>query len=128
MKKETQEWINFADENLKSAEVLFKNNLYNPCLQNIQQSIEKYLKAIIIEKENILIKTHNIRGLINKLKSSNIIINISDDDIDLIDSIYLPSKYPVFSVLPEYSPDNKISKHCMDIAMAVKNDTIKFIR
>jgi hypothetical protein len=32
MKKETESWIVYADENLKSAEVLLQNSLFNACL------------------------------------------------------------------------------------------------
>jgi hypothetical protein len=35
-------------------------------------------------------------------------LNITIDECDLLDSIYLPSKYPVGSVLPDFSPDENI--------------------
>jgi HEPN domain-containing protein len=38
MKNETRAWLDYADENLKSAEVLLRNGLFNACLQNIQQA------------------------------------------------------------------------------------------
>ena len=43
MKKETKRWLEYANENLQSAEILLDSHLYNPTLQNIQQTIEKYL-------------------------------------------------------------------------------------
>lgn len=124
MKKETEEWLKFADENLKSAEILLENGLYNPSLQNAQQAIEKYLKSIMIEIEIGSFKTHSIREIVNKIYETNISIDISDDDIDLIDSIYLPTKYPLVSVLPEFVPDYQISKYCLDMAVKVK-DAVK---
>ena len=50
MREETKAWIKFAEENIDAASVLFESSLFNPCLQNIQQCVEKALKAIIIEK------------------------------------------------------------------------------
>lgn len=50
MQEETKIWIRYAEENLEAAEVLLKSELYNPCLHNIQQSIEKALKSLFIEK------------------------------------------------------------------------------
>jgi predicted RNA-binding protein Jag len=35
MKKETEAWVGYAGENLKSAEVLLQNSLFNSYLQNI---------------------------------------------------------------------------------------------
>jgi HEPN domain-containing protein len=49
MKNETQNWIKYSGDNLQSAKILLKSHLYNPCLQNVQQTIEKALKAIFIE-------------------------------------------------------------------------------
>jgi len=51
LKDETKNWLIYAEENLRSASILLKSNLFNSCLQNIQQSIEKYLKALLLEKK-----------------------------------------------------------------------------
>jgi len=52
MKNESLAWIRYADENLQSAYVLLECRLYNPCLQNVQQSVEKYLKAVLLEERS----------------------------------------------------------------------------
>ena len=44
MKKDTELWLQYADENLKSAEVLMKNSLYNPSLQNALSRIQRIAK------------------------------------------------------------------------------------
>jgi hypothetical protein len=49
MKDETKRWLDYADENLRSAKLLLDNKLFNPCLQNVQQAVEKMLKAILAE-------------------------------------------------------------------------------
>ena len=49
MKDETRKWLEYADENLKSAKVLLDSELFNPCLQNAQQAVEKMLKAMLVE-------------------------------------------------------------------------------
>jgi len=46
MKSGTKIWLDYAEENLKSSKILLDNKLYNPSLQNTQQSVEKALKAI----------------------------------------------------------------------------------
>ena len=65
MKDESKIWLDYAQENLKSAEVLLNSELFNPCLQNVQQSIEKALKSILIEKSTKLKRTHSINDLKN---------------------------------------------------------------
>jgi len=119
MKKETKEWLEYADENLQSAKILLDNHLYNPSLQNVQQTIKKYLKAVCIEYNLGLLKTHSIF----KLKS----LNMGDVEIDLIDSIYLSSKYPVGSVLPDFMPDENICKKSLNIAKNLKEDIFRLL-
>ncbi len=127
MKDETKEWLKYADENLKSSQILLKSHLYNPSLQNTQQSIEKHIKAYFIEYGLKLQKTHNIISLNEILKQNDVFLNITDDEIDLIDSIYLSSKYPFGSVLPDFEPDETICFKCIKIASIVKEDILKII-
>jgi HEPN domain-containing protein len=119
MKKEAEIWLNYAKENLQSSEILFESNLYNPCLQNAQQSIEKALKAILILKRIPVKKTHDVFELNQKLLKGNVAIDISEDECDLINSIYLPSKYPLGSVLPDFDPDEQICLQVLNIARRV---------
>lgn len=105
MKDETRLWLNYADDNLKAAVILLKNQLYNPCLQNVQQCVEKSLKAALIENSLKLRRTHSIGELKNILIAQEIPVDISDDECDLLDSVYLPSKYPFGSALPNFEPN-----------------------
>jgi HEPN domain-containing protein len=119
MKDETAIWLRYANENLESARVLLDSSLFNPCLQNVQQCIEKLLKALLVELSVELIKTHSISRLKQKLMENGASIPITDEECDLLDTIYLPSKYPISSVIPEYNPDETICRDCIDIATRV---------
>ena len=101
MKDETKMWLDYAAENLSSARNLLNSSLFNPCLQNVQQSVEKLLKSLFAEFSYKLIKTHSIAKLRQVLKEQGLFIDISEDDCDLFDTIYLPSKYPIGSVIPD---------------------------
>ena len=65
--------------------------------------------------------------IVETLKQNNIIIDISEDDMDLIDSIYLSSKYPFGSVLPDFEPDNSICETCINIAINIKEDVKTYL-
>ncbi|MBD3276465.1 MAG: HEPN domain-containing protein [Candidatus Marinimicrobia bacterium] len=67
MRDETRHWLKYAAENLEFAKVLKESQLFNPCLQNIQQSVEKSLKAILIEHSLKLKRTHSVAELRNIL-------------------------------------------------------------
>src|SRR3989339_890024 len=119
MKDETAVWIEYAAENLASAQVLLDSGLFNSCLQNVQQCVEKSLKAVLVELYANLVKTHSISKLKQMLTEKGTDINITNDECDLLDTIYLPSKYPIGSVIPEYIPDADICRDCIAIACRV---------
>ena len=122
MKDDTRNWIKYAGENLQSAKLLLKAGIFNPCLQNAQQSVEKSLKALLIENSRKLQKTHSINELESILSGKGISINISEEERDLLDSIYLPSKYPLGSSLPDFEPNAEICAECVSIAERVFSD------
>lgn len=108
MKDEARVWLGYAGENLASAQILLDHGLVNPCLQNAQQAVEKMLKALLMESGIKAKKTHSIRELLTILTQAGLKTPVTDDDADLLDSIYLPSKYPLGSVLPDFEPDRDI--------------------
>ena len=46
--------------------------------------------------------------------------DLSEEDCELLDSIYVPSKYPLGSVLPDFDPDEEIGKLCVEMAERVR--------
>lgn len=119
MKDETRLWLVYAHENLASALVLLENSLFNPCLQNIQQAVEKSLKACLIEQGQKIRKTHSINELVALLVALHCDVGIDEEDCDLLDTIYLPSKYPLGNILPDFSPDRELCQRCLVIAELV---------
>ena len=112
MKDETAKWLQYADENLLSARVLLENRLFNPCLQSVQQSVEKFMKTLLVERTMPLKRTNSINELKAMLSEEGIHIDLSEDECDLLDSIYLPSKYPLGGALPNFEPDIEICQRC----------------
>ena len=96
MRGETLAWISYANENLEVSKLAIKHGHLNASLQNSQQAVEKYLKAIIVEKDIVFKRTHSIRELSMLLSSKSISVNLTDDEMDLMDTIYVPSKYPAY--------------------------------
>ncbi len=120
MKDEARTWLAYADENQDVAALAFEHGHLNSCLQNAQQAVEKYLKAVVIEKGLEFRRTHSIRELAGLLSDQGITVNISHDEIDLMDTIYLPSKYPVYSALPNALPNPEICADALKIAKNVR--------
>ena len=128
MKDETKKWLEYADENLKSTKVLLDNKLFNPCLQNAQQAVEKMLKAVLVEFSIKFKKTHSINELVMLLAENRLDINMAEEECELLDSIYLPSKYPLgSSILPDFEPDDQTCRNCIAIADRVKESALALL-
>jgi HEPN domain-containing protein len=127
MRDEAKRWLEYATENLESAKVLAGNGLFNPCLQNAQQAVEKMLKAVLVEFSIKFRKTHSISELAGMLAKNRLDIKLSEEESELLDSIYLPSKYPLGSALPDFEPDEKTCKNCIAIADRVKESVLALL-
>jgi HEPN domain-containing protein len=44
---------------------------------------------------------------------------LTEEAADLLDAIYLPSQYPLGSVLPHFEPDAEMARRCVDVADGV---------
>lgn len=65
MKKETKLWLNYAEDDLKSLEVMWRAHRYGPTAFYCQQMIEKFLKGIIVEEKNrVPRKSHDLKRLL----------------------------------------------------------------
>lgn len=128
MQEETKIWLTYSEENLEAAKVLLASELYNPCLHNIQQSIEKALKSLFIEKVIPFKKTHNIMELKTILEKNGISIELTEDECDFLDSIYLATKYPIGSALPFFYSDKSICKNSISLAERVIIEVKSLVR
>ena len=127
MKDETKQWLEYADENLMSAKVLLDNKLFNPCLQNAQQAVEKMLKAVLVELSIKFKKTHSINELVMMLAENRLDIDLAEEECELLDSIYLPSKYPLGSILPDFEPDEQTCRDCIAMAERVRESVLALL-
>jgi len=70
MKDETRTWLSsYADENLDVAGLALEHGHLNSCLQNAQQAVEKYLKAVMVQRAIEFRRTHRKRNPLRPLVS-----------------------------------------------------------
>ncbi len=120
MKDEKFHWFDYAEENLTIARLALEGGYYNACLQNVQQAVEKYLKASLLQQNEGFSRTHSIEALNQQLLSLGIDVGLSEEDCELLDAIYIPSKYPLGNALPNFSPDKELGEQCLEIGNRVE--------
>lgn len=115
MKADHSDWLEYANENLSISRLALDGGYYNACLQNVQQAVEKFLKAALLKSGQQFPRTHSIESLKQQLADIGIEVGLSDEDCDLLDAIYVPSKYPLGEALPDFRPDEALGAKCIAI-------------
>jgi len=122
MKKQVEDWILLADKDLNAAELIIKENysLTNIVAFHCQQSIEKYLKAFIIEEGLSLVKTHDLiklNGMINEIKD----LGINENKLMILNEVYIDSRYPgELGLIPNGMPTREQAHEFIEYAKEIK--------
>jgi|WetSurMetagenome_2_1015567.scaffolds.fasta_scaffold334021_3 HEPN domain-containing protein len=97
MKEETERWIEKSENDLEHGESSMKLEHYDWAQLAAQQSAEKALKAVLIEKGIGLIKTHDLVMLARKSNAPKEIL----EKAAMLNSFYKPSRYPDVEIFLE---------------------------
>ena len=86
------DWLRFAEEDLRMAELAHAEKIYNQVCFHSQQCAEKAMKAVISDEGKVPPRAHRLvtlSALISSLDFSHLL-----DGLRLLDSVYLPTRYP----------------------------------
>ncbi len=116
MRKETESWLKIAAEELQSAGHLIEKRLFRMVCYHAQQAVEKMLKALLVEHEIEISKTHNLLDLINAVKKIGYATKLTDEDAVFLNSIYR-ARYPSDSgLLPAGDPTVIDAQNALQLA------------
>lgn len=93
MRRATENWLRIAKAELKAAQSLFNDSNHIKSTEHCHAALEKILKAIITENEQVPAKIHDLL----KLASIAIIENLQIEVQDLLDElndIFMATRYP----------------------------------
>jgi len=127
MKRQVEDWILLADKDLCAAEILLANEypLTNIVAFHCQQTIEKYFKAYLIEKDVPIIRTHDLIRLNGMIKEI-IDLGIDEEKLIPINEVYVESRYPgELGLLPDGMPSEEQAKKFIAYAKEIKSIIIK---
>lgn len=118
------EWLKAArDDLILLTNILNNENITHLIAFHSQQAVEKSIKAYL-EYQNLEVpKIHKIQSLIDKV---DIDTEEYDDLIQLLDTLYIESRYPGdMGLLPYGKPTLKDAKEFYDFAQKFFNDICK---
>ena len=122
MRKQFEDWIEFADRDLHAAEIMVNedHSLTNIAAFHCQQAIEKYMKAFLVENNVPLVRIHDL------IKLNEMIVEIKDLGFDegklnTINEVYIETRYPGgLGLLPCGMPTDKQAKEFVEYAKEVR--------
>jgi HEPN domain-containing protein len=119
MKESTKQWVHQAKEDLAMATYLFEGGYYRGACYHGQQTIEKLMKAALVQKGWELEKIHSIERLAVLAQEYGLDVGLSEEDAVLIDSIYR-GRYPAEEGLfPSGEPGKGEAERVVHIAVQV---------
>ena len=113
---EAQRWIRFAEEDLKAAEILFREGIYNQVCFHAQQCVEKCIKAVFLAQRRLPPKVHAIARLLSLLETHP--FEGLEEELMLLDRFYISTRYPdaLPGSLPEGMPTREDAESALRIA------------
>ncbi|MFH1391932.1 MAG: HEPN domain-containing protein [Candidatus Diapherotrites archaeon] len=116
MRKEIFDWLNAAEDDLHTSEVLLKQGIFYASAFYSQQAAEKALKGIFILKFKKAAIQHNIIGLARDIEAPTEIVSACKK----LNPHYIQSRYPdAANALPAESYDEDISEELLEEAKKV---------
>ncbi len=128
MKKQVKLWIDFAENDLRSAKKLIEDPLLiQAAAFHCQQAVENFLKSAF-EHYNIRIpKIHNLEVLLAKI-SQYYKVEIDEQILKKLDEVYIDSRYPAdVGLIPDGIPAAVTIKEFIDFVGDIKEKILRII-
>ena len=126
MKDAAAAWMAFAHRDLEAGRLLVDNEyVANVVSFHAQQCVEKCLKALLEDTGADIPRIHSIVKLLDLLPAqTQQFLDIDEEDLDLVDSVYTDTRYPnSLGLLASGFPARKSTKRLVEIATIVYERT-----
>jgi uncharacterized protein len=128
MRKSTEVWLREAEDELASSQILAQHARHRGATLHGQQSVEKCLKALVIEKGESPERTHDLLHLLAHAERLGWRVDVETEDAVFLNSVY-KGRYPSDEgLLPHGDPDESDSARAVAIAARVLASTQALLR
>jgi HEPN domain-containing protein len=115
-------WLEFAQQDLRMAQIAFSEQIYNQACFHCQQAAEKFLKGYLLSKNQNPPKTHFLNELLGLCAQGDKAFDGLEDDCAVLDDYYIPTRYPdaLPGALPDGLPDSGDASEALRIVEKIK--------
>lgn len=116
MKKQPEEWLAYADDDLRFARSGLSDGFFSHVCFLAQQAVEKALKGYLLHKGKMYPKTHSLPNLVKLIDESW--LDEFDKMVKKMDKFYIPLRYPdaMAGTLPKGAPDREDAEQALSWA------------
>jgi HEPN domain-containing protein len=123
MNEQTENWLAFAQSDLRAGEVLLPEELYSHACFQAQQAVERALKAVLVHLGQTVPRTHSIVTLAQLMPAE--LAASFQGDLSIFDDYYIPVRYP--DALPGGLPDGPPGKQEATDALVLAGDVVETV-
>lgn len=118
---ESRDWLHFAAEDLRVAELVLQAGIYNQVCFHAQQCVEKSLKAWLAHHGHLPPRVHQLSLLLKLCPQPLPFPDKVEANILALDRFYIPTRYPdaLPGSLPYGLPDKSDAEESLAIARQV---------
>jgi len=100
------DWLEFADADLSAVQLLAEEQIaFNVCRSKLAESLEKLLKADLIQRGWVLRKIHDLQALLDDLAGFDAErVSLLQPLVDELAEAYTQTRYPGFDLADEDWP------------------------
>lgn len=122
-KIKAKEWFEKARHDLEAVDDILKGSGHTDVAGVLlQQSIEKYLKGYLISKGWKLVKTHDLKQLLDEAVKHNSAFGKYYDLLDMLTEYYFEEKYPLGETEISLDEVKDNLKEAKNLINAIKQD------
>ncbi len=121
--RDVHTWLEFSEYDLKTAKWNCEGEIYTSSCYASQQSAEKALKALILNKGKIVPKIHSLDRLLSELKKIDVDVSEIINAAQELDKYYISARYPGQYGGPEGLYDEQDAKS----AISAVEEILRFV-
>jgi HEPN domain-containing protein len=116
MNEAAEQWLAFARQDLRMAELAFAEGIYNQTCFHAQQCVEKAIKGWLEQQGRTPPRTHRLVDLLTLLPPD--LLGELNEALGLLDRFYIPTRYPdaLPGMLPDGFPGQRDAREALDLA------------
>ncbi len=120
----TKQWLAFAQDDLRVADLILAEGIYTQVCFHSQQCVAKAFKSVFVHTGRTVVRTHSIVTLF-QLLPADLTIQIQDD-VSIFDDLYIPVRYP--DTIPGNSTSNLPEKSDAVEAIALARFILQIVQ